>query len=156
MKKSIIALIALIVMLSACMRETPIAPDIPDIPNGFDILDSDNIRFVESEEELFTSRFDTADQAHADETVSNFLSDQVQLAEELCPIDKDTKIPSAEFFGVVFPTRLERDKFITNLPMDRKIWYADSVTVVINRESVVYSAEVSIIVVEACAILIDN
>ena len=131
---------------------TPQTPPriLPPIPVGVDVLESDNVRFVSSEDEIVGHKFDTAASAYASEVVRTFFSEQQALIDTHCPLKVDEPLPTTDFFLVYFPSRTERDQFVTNLPGERVIWYADVVSIVINEEVVNYSAELSLVITEAC------
>ena len=154
-----------ILMLTGCQRvqklilldsvedtATPQTPPkiLPPIPAGVDVSAPDNVRFVSSEDEIVGHKFDTAASAYANEVVRNFFSEQQVLINTHCPLKVDEPLPTTDFFLVYFPSRTERDQFVANLPGERIIWYADVVSIVINEEVVNYSAELSLIITEAC------
>ena len=122
----------------------------PPIPVGADVLESDNVRFVSSEDEIVGHKFDTAASAYDSEVVRNFFSEQQALIDTHCPLKVDEPLPTTDFFLVYFPSRTERDQFIANVPGESVIWYTDVVSIVINEEVVNYSAELSLIITEAC------
>ena len=142
----------LILLESVKDTATPQTPPriLPPIPVGVDVLESDNVRFVSSEDEIVGYRFDTAASAYASEVVRNFFSEQQALIDTHCPLKVGDPLPTTDFFLVYFPSRTERDQFVSHLPGERVIWYADVVSIVINEEVVNYSAELSLIITEAC------
>lgn len=167
MKILLASLSVLILMLTGCERvqklillesvedtATPQTPPniLPPVPVGADVLESDNVRFVGSEGDISGHRFDTAASAYASEVVRNFFKEQQALIDTHCPLKVDEPFPTTDFFLLYFPSRTERDQFIANLPGERVIWYADVVSIVINEEVVNYSAELSLIITEACQV----
>ena len=154
-----------ILMLTGCQRvqtlilldsvedtATPQTPPriLPPIPVGVDVLESDNVRFVGSEGDISGHRFDTAASAYTNEVVLNFFREQQAFIDTHCPLKVDEPLPTTDFFLVYFPSRTERDQFVSHLPGERVIWYVDVVSIVINEDVVNYSAELSLIITEAC------
>ena len=141
-----------ILMLTGCAKTADILrPDpTPIIPIGADVLESDNVRFVGSEGDISGHRFDTAASAYDSEVVRNFFKEQQALIDTHCPLKVDEPLPTTDFFLVYFHSRTERDQFVSHLPGERVIWYADVVSIVINEDVVNYSAELSLIITEAC------
>lgn len=151
-KRALTPLAVLIMMLTGCAKTADILrPDpMPIIPIGVGVLTSDNVRFVGSEGDISGHRFDTAASAYASEVVRNFFKEQQALIDTHCPLKVDEPLPTTDFFLVYFPSRKERDQFVSHLPGERVIWYADVVSIVINEDVVNYSAELSLIITEAC------
>ena len=151
-KRSLTPLAILIMMLTGCTKiaDTLRPNSTAIIPIGADVLASDNVRFVESEGDISGHKFDTAASAYASEVVRNFFKEQQALIDTHCPLKVDAPLPTTDFFLVYFHSRTERDQFVSNLPGERVIWYADVVSIVINEEVVNYSAELSLIITEAC------
>lgn len=151
-KRALTPLAVLIMMLVGCAKTADILrPDpMPIIPIGAGVLTSDNVRFVGSEGDISGHRFDTAASAYASEVVRNFFKEQQALIDTHCPLKVDEPLPTTDFFLVYFPSRKERDQFVSHLPGERVIWYADVVSIVINEDVVNYSAELSLIITEAC------
>ena len=139
-------------MLTGCAKTSDtLRPDpTPIIPIGADVLESDNVRFVGSEGDISGHKFDTAASAYSSEVVHNFFKEQQALIDTHCPLKVNEPLPTTDFFLVYFPSRTERDQFVSHLPGERVIWYADVVSIVINEKAVNYSAEISLIITEAC------
>ncbi|MDE0636622.1 MAG: hypothetical protein OXI43_12350 [Candidatus Poribacteria bacterium] len=153
MKKTLLTPLAvLMLMLTGCTKiADTLRPDpIPTIPIGADVLASDNVRFVGSEGDISGHKFDTAASAYDSEVVRSFFKEQQALIDTHCPLKEDEPLPKTDFFLVYFPSRTERDQFVSHLPGERVIWYTDVVSIVINEEIVNYSAELSLIITEAC------
>ena len=131
---------------------TPQTPPriLPPVPVSADVLASDNVRFVGSEGDISGHKFNTAASAYASEVVHSFFKEQQALIDTHCPLKVDEPLPTTDFFLVYFPSRTERDQFVSNLPGERVIWYANVVSIVINEDVVNYSAELSLIITEAC------
>jgi len=139
-------------MLTGCAKTSDtLRPDpTPIIPMGADVLESDNVRFVGSEGDISGHKFDTAASAYGSEVMRNFFKEQQALIDTHCPLKVNEPLPTTDFFLVYFPSRTERDQFVSHLPGERVIWYADVVSIVINEKAVNYSAEISLIITEAC------
>ena len=151
-KRSLTPLAILIIMLTGCAKtQDTLRPDpMPIIPIGADVLETDNVRSVGSEDDISGHKFDTAASAYASEVVRNFFKEQQAFIDTHCPLKVGKPLPTTDFFLVYFPSRTERDQFVSNLPGERVIWYADVVSIVINEAVVNYSAELSLIITEAC------